>query len=178
MENPRTELSDVICTIMGSNDLSAINANIEKYFKEDAHIHFPIFHQPHTPRGRLYLQGIYKIMKLITTNKALELHSEMFSEDSLHVALECTQSGHFGWSFSKLPFTCRYIVRVDLFRSRQGKYLIRRLNYELTSEPNSSRFSLPMGISSIVNGISHTLDSAMGLLAEFLSKRGLMNVEG
>ncbi|POW15288.1 hypothetical protein PSTT_02257, partial [Puccinia striiformis] len=56
------KISDVIRVTIESDDPIVTIANIEKYFTEDAYLHFSIFKQPQAARSRRYLQGIYKIL--------------------------------------------------------------------------------------------------------------------
>ncbi|KAH9455471.1 hypothetical protein Pst134EA_022934 [Puccinia striiformis f. sp. tritici] len=176
MDDPKIEISDVIRATIESDDPRVTIANIEKYFTEDAYLHFSIFKQPQAARSRRYLQGIYKIFRLATTNNKIEIHSVMFSQDGLLGAIECTQSGQLRLWLLKPIFSFRCIIRLDLRKNRKGKYRIRRQRYEISTESDSSRWPLPPGVGLITNLLHCMITWMMGLLGEFLAHRGLLNL--
>ncbi|KAA1107758.1 hypothetical protein PGTUg99_014114 [Puccinia graminis f. sp. tritici] len=176
MDEPKVEISDVIRETIQSDDPNVTIANLEKYFTEDAHLHFSIFKQPHVARGRQYLKGIYKLFRLVTINNKIEIHSVMFSQDGLLGAIECTQSGQLRlWSIkSTFKFSC--ILRLDLRKNRKGKYRIRRQRYDLSTEADGSRWPLPPGVGFVVDLLSCLMAWLMALLGQFLAHRGLLNL--
>ncbi|KAI7942208.1 hypothetical protein MJO28_012235 [Puccinia striiformis f. sp. tritici] len=200
------KISDVIRVTIESDDPIVTIANIEKYFTEDAYLHFSIFKQPQAARSRRYLQGIYKILlmmsetfsfvdvktkknsRLATTNNKIDIHSVMFSQDGLLGAIESTSTG-FKWTdglkilgqlrfwLLKPVFSFRCIIRLDLRKNRKGKYRIRRQRYEISTESDSSRWPLPPGVGFMTNLLYCTITWMMGLLGEFLAHRGPTSLE-
>ncbi|OAV94710.1 hypothetical protein PTTG_26910 [Puccinia triticina 1-1 BBBD Race 1] len=177
MDEPKVEIREVIRATIESDDPAVTIANIEKYFTDDAHLHFSIFKQPHGNRGRRYLQGIYKLFRLITTNNKIEIHSVMFSEDGLLGALECTQSGQLRLGrLTPASFQFRCIQRLDLRKNRKGKFRIRRQRYDLWAEADGSRWPLPPGVGWMIDLLYCLMGWMMGLLGQFLAYRGLLNL--
>ncbi|PLW22379.1 hypothetical protein PCANC_25202 [Puccinia coronata f. sp. avenae] len=177
MDDPKAEICDVIRATIEPDDPAVTVSNIEKYFTEDAHLHFFAFKQPHATRGRRYLQGFYKVFRFITTGNKVDIHSVMFSQDGLLGAIECTQSGQVVlWKWKSKCFSFRCIIRLDLRKNRKGKYRIRRQHYELSTGSEGPEWPLPPGVPSMVHLLYSLMTWAMGLLAQFLGYRGLLNL--
>ncbi|PLW39356.1 hypothetical protein PCANC_02102 [Puccinia coronata f. sp. avenae] len=144
MENPRTEIEDVVRSITEPQDAETVLANVDKYFTEDAYLLHPLVNQPEFARGRENLKAIYFMFRKGTFENKIHFHAVMFSEDSTQCTLELTEDVRSGLhpSIAGPLQSVRFLVRVDFRREADGKYRICRQQDNFISDIRISGFSL------------------------------------
>ncbi|EGG12891.1 uncharacterized protein MELLADRAFT_70566 [Melampsora larici-populina 98AG31] len=169
MENPVTDVENVIRSLTEPNKASTMGMNVEKYFTEDAVLYHPFFRVT----GRGGIKGIYKTLRMGTIDQKIEFHAVMFNEDKTQVTVDLTehmnargvpqQSGRVG---------LRLIVRLHLIHDTDGKYRVTKQEDNFSSD--SAAIGLPVmpGLSSMVRVMKMLSGLYIGGLGNFFLSRG------
>lgn len=175
MDNPVAEIRDVVRSITEPYEASIIASNVRKYFTTDATIEHPVLNQPASVNGRDDLEGIYKMLRVMTVNNKIDFHAVMFNEDMTQGAIDLTEWINFRWnpfmSSTKLP--ARLLVRIDLKKCEDGKYRIWRQQDNFPSDlTQSGQARLIPGLSTLNNIVKTTVAIMTAKIGRVLLSRG------
>ncbi|KAH9814464.1 hypothetical protein DFH28DRAFT_309761 [Melampsora americana] len=128
MENPVTEIEDVVRSITEPYSAKVIAQNIDKYFTRDAKIIHPTINQPYSKdNGREDLKGIYKMFRTQTIDNKIIFHAVMFNHDKTECAIDLSEqvtTRNPILRYISTGGTVRLIVKVSMRECEDGKYRI------------------------------------------------------
>ncbi|KAH9821865.1 hypothetical protein DFH28DRAFT_1187312 [Melampsora americana] len=175
MNDPVKELPDVVRTCVERYESTNISEYIDTYFTEDSFISHSILNQPSRVHGKEYLKGIYKVFRLISINDQVKFHAVMFNEDKTRAAIELTERVQPRF----LPpglfiFHIKFISRIDLERSKDGKYRITRQDDKFVSDLYMTGI-LPFNLIFVftINFIKSFLGFWVAIIGKYLLEKGL-----
>lgn len=169
MENPVTEVEDVIRSVTEPYRASVLAANVEKYFTEDAVLHHPLL----VTKGREAIKGIYKMVRVQTIDQKIEFHAVMFNEDKTQVTVDLTE--HMNGRICSLRssrVSLRLLVRLHLVQGTDRKYRIRKQEDNFTSEAGVIGLPFIPGFTTLALPIRVLAGFWMGSLGRFLLSKG------
>ncbi|EGG02201.1 uncharacterized protein MELLADRAFT_53440 [Melampsora larici-populina 98AG31] len=169
MENPVTDVENVIRSLTEPNKASTMGMNVEKYFTEDAVLYHPFFRVT----GRGGIKGIYKALRMTSTGQKIEFHAVMFNEDKTQVTIDLTEH----MSARGVPqqvgrVGLRLIVRLHLIHDTDGKYRIIKQEDNFSSEADLIGLPLMSGFGFIASFLRMLSGLYIGGGGNFLLSRG------
>ncbi|SCV72515.1 BQ2448_4052 [Microbotryum intermedium] len=185
MEDPTTEIRNVVRKITEPRESAKILASVDRYFSDDSVIVHPMLNSPRAQR-KDGVKAAYRMLRALTLNNRIEFHAVAFGEVSKKKGGE-TQAclidltEHLQLRFLPLPearnpvMRVRFLVRVDLRKSADNLWYITKQEDNIPTDPGSSGLLLIVPpINSMVNAVKWFAGMGTMGMAAVLNRLGVL----
>ncbi|KDE08673.1 hypothetical protein, variant [Microbotryum lychnidis-dioicae p1A1 Lamole] len=185
MENPASEIRNVVRKITEPRESAKILASVDRYFSDDSVIVHPMLNSPRA-QGKHGVKAAYRMLRALTLNNKIEYHAVAFEDvtkskggETRACLIDLTE--HLQLRFLPVPearnpvFHVRFLVRVDLRKGADNLWYITKQEDNIPTDPGSSGLLLIVPpINAMVNTVKWFAGMSTMGMAAVLNRLGVL----